>query len=158
MANAEERNGMTRTSLSAAFMMAVFLLFLGGGNGFTAGADLPLVGGKPTLALVNGEPLTLEEFDRVLSGIHGGMTGNETRPRSNPSQLLDRLINARLVLQEARNIGLDELPEVRSAEKTFEEDTLRGMLYGYHVRNILKPDPKEAEKRYREAGKEEKEI
>ena len=145
---------MTRTSLSAALLMAVFLLFLGGGNGFTAGADLPLVGGKPTLARVNGEPITLEEFDRVLSGIHGGMTGNETRPRSNPSQLLDRLINARLVLQEARNIGLDELPEVRSAEKTFEEDTLRGMLYGYHVRNIRQADRKEVEKRYREAVKE----
>jgi parvulin-like peptidyl-prolyl isomerase len=135
-------------------MMAVFLLFLGGGNGFPAGADLPLVGGKPTLARVNGEPLTLEEFDRVLAGIHGGMTDNATKPRSNPSQLLDRLINARLVLQEARNIGLDELPEVRSAEKTFEEDTLRGMLYGYHVRNIRKADRKEVEKRYREAVKE----
>src|SRR3989304_6099099 len=154
MAKAKERNGMTRTSLSAALLMAVFLLFLGGGNGFTAGADLPLVGGKPTLARVNGEPLTLEEFDRVLSGIHGGMTDNETRPRSNPSQLLDRLINARLVLQEARNIGLDELPEVRSAQKVFEEDTLRGMLYGYHVRNIRQADRKEVEKRYREAGKE----
>jgi parvulin-like peptidyl-prolyl isomerase len=134
--------------------MAVFLLFLGGGNGFPAGADLPLVGGKPTLARVNGEPLTLEEFDRVLAGIHGGMTDNATKPRSNPSQLLDRLINARLVLQEARNIGLDELPEVRSAEKTFEEDTLRGMLYGYHVRNIRQADRKEVEKRYREAVKE----
>jgi hypothetical protein len=72
--------------------------------------------------------------------------------------LLDRLINAKLVLQEARNIGLDELPEVRSAEKAFAEDTLRGMLYGYHVRNILKPDPKGVEKRYRDAVKEVKAI
>src|SRR3972149_6280375 len=38
MAKAKERDGMTRTSLSAALMMAVFLLFLGGGNGFPAGA------------------------------------------------------------------------------------------------------------------------
>ncbi|RJP17611.1 MAG: peptidyl-prolyl cis-trans isomerase [Deltaproteobacteria bacterium] len=30
------------------------------------------------------------------------------------------------------------------------------MLYGYHVRNILKPDPKEVEKRYRVAVKEVK--
>src|SRR3972149_4700590 len=54
----------------------------------------------------------------------------------------------------ARTIGLDELPEVRGAEKVFEEDTLRGMLYGYHVRNIRKADKKEVEKRYREAVKE----
>jgi hypothetical protein len=149
---------MKRTALSAAFAMAVALLFLSVEQGLPAAKDIPLVGGKPTLAMVNGEPLTLEEFDRVLAGIHGGMTDNATQSRPNPSQLLDRLINAKLVLQEARNIGLDELPEVQSAEKAFEEDTLRGMLYGYHVRNILKPDPKEVEKRYREAVKEVKVI
>ena len=147
---------MKRTTLSAAFAVAVALLFLAVEQGFPAGKDLPLVGGKPTLAMVNGEPLTLEEFDRVLAGIHGGMADNATQSRPNPSQLLDRLINLRLVLQEARNIGLDELPEVRSAEKMFGEDTLRGMLYGYHVRNIRKPDKKTVEKRYREAVKEVK--
>jgi parvulin-like peptidyl-prolyl isomerase len=136
--------------------MAVALLFLSVEQGFPAGKDLPLVGGKPTLAMVNGEPLTLEEFDRALAGIHGGMTDNATQSRPNPSQLLDRLINVRLILQEARNIGLDELPEVRSAGKMFGEDTLRGMLYGYHVRNIGKPDKKVVEKLYREAVKEVK--
>jgi parvulin-like peptidyl-prolyl isomerase len=72
--------------------------------------------------------------------------------------LLGRLINAKLVLQEARNIGLDALPEVQNAQKAFEEDILRGMLYGYHVRNIRTPDKKEVEKRYREAVKEVKVI
>ena len=147
---------MKRTSSSVAFAIAWVLLFLTVEQGFPAGKDLPLVGGKPTLAMVNGEPLTLEEFDRVLAGIHGGMTDNAIQTRPNPSQLLDRMINARLVLQEARNIGLDELPEVRSAEKAFGEDTLREMLYSYHVRNIRKPDKKEVEKRYREAVKEVK--
>jgi hypothetical protein len=147
---------MKRTALSAAFTIAVVLLFLAVEQGHPAGKDLPLVGGKPTLAMVNGEPLTLEEFDRVLAGIHGGKTDNAIQSRPNPSQLLDRVINARLVLQEARNIGLDELPEVRSAEKTFGEDTLRGMLYSYHVRNIRKPEKNEVEKRYREAVKEVK--
>jgi len=147
---------MKRTTLSAAFAMAVALLFLSVEQGFPAGKDLPLVGGKPTLAMVNGEPLTLETFDRALAGIHGGMTDNATQSRPNPSQLLDRLINVRLILQEARNIGLDELPEVRSAEKVFVEDTLRGMLYGYHVRNIGKPDKKVVETLYRKAVKEVK--
>ena len=147
---------MRRTSLPVAFAIAVALLVLAVEQGFPAGKILPLVGGKPTLAMVNGEPLTLEEFDRVLAGIHGGMTDNAIQTRPNPSQLLDRMINARLVLQEARNIGLDELPEVRSAEKAFGEDTLREMLYSYHVRNIRKPDKKEVEKRYREAVKEVK--
>jgi hypothetical protein len=151
-----ERNEMKRTSLSAAFAVSVALLFFTAEQGSAAGKDLPLVGGKPTLAMVNGEPITLEEFDRAFAESHGVTTDNATRSRPVPSQLLDRLINARLILQEARNIGLDELPEVRSAEKTFGEDTLRGMLYGYHVRNISTPDKKEVEKRYREAVKEVK--
>jgi parvulin-like peptidyl-prolyl isomerase len=139
-------------------MLVLFSLFPPGGYASPERADLPLVGGKPVLARINGEPLTLEEFERALAGIHTGTADNTQRSLPHPSQLLDRLINGKLVLQEARNIGLDELPEVQSAEKAFEEDTLRGMLYGYHVRNILKPDPKEVEKRYREAVKEVKAI
>jgi len=147
---------MKRTSSSVAFAIGCASLFLTVEQGFPAGKDLPLVGGKPTLAMVNGEAITLEKFNRVLAGIHGGMTDNATESRTNPSQLLERLINARLILQEARNIGLDELPEVMNAEKAFEEETIRGMLYGYQLRNIKKPDAKEVEKRYRQAVKEVK--
>ncbi len=135
-------------------MMALILLFASRAYALPAAADLPKFGGKPALALINGEPLTLEEFERAFAGVHGAMGDNAARSVTRPSQLLDRLINAKLVLQEARNIGLDELPEVRAAGKAFKEETLRSMLYGYHVRNILKPDKKEAEKRYRDAVKE----
>ncbi len=147
---------MRRISLTVIALVVVFSLFPPSGLASPARADLPLVNGKPALASINGEPLTLEEFERVLGGIHGEMADNTHRSMPHPSQLLERLINAKLVLQEARNIGLDELPEVRNAEKSFAEDTLRGMLYGYHLRNILKPDPKEVEKRYRAAVKEVK--
>lgn len=147
---------MRRISLCVIALLAVFSLFPPGAYASPASADLPKVNGKPVLARINGESLTLEELERVLLEIHGGMADNTQRSMPHPSQLLERLINAKLVLQEARNIGLDELPEVQSAEKAFAEDTLRGMLYGYHVRNILKPDPKEVEKRYREAVKEVK--
>jgi parvulin-like peptidyl-prolyl isomerase len=137
-------------------MLALVSLSSSRVHALPAAADLPKVGGKPALARINGEPLLLEEFERVLAGIHGQATDNTMRSMAKPSQLLERLINAKLVLQEARNIGLDELPEVRSAQKAFEEDTLRGMLYGYHVRDIQAPDKKEVEKRYREAVKEVK--
>jgi len=116
--------------------------------------NLPKVAGKPVLATVNGEPLTLKEFDSALASLHEGTTDNVLRPRSKPTDILERLINAKLILQEARNIGLDALPEAVAAVKLYEEDSLRGMLYGYHVRNIKKADKKETEKRYREAVKE----
>ena len=36
-----------------------------------------------------------------------------------PSALLERLINSKLILQEARNIGLDALPEIQAEQKSF---------------------------------------
>ncbi|MBE0568702.1 MAG: peptidyl-prolyl cis-trans isomerase [Deltaproteobacteria bacterium] len=149
---------MRRIFLYVIAMVVAFSLVPPSGYPSPARSDLPLVGGKPALARINGEPLLLEEFERALSGIHSGASDNTTRSMSKPSVLLERLINAKLVLQEARNIGLDALPEVRSAQKAFEEDTLRGMLYGFHVRNIRTPDKKAVEKRYREAVKEVKVI
>ena len=52
---------MRRTSLNVIAMLVVFSLFPPGGYASPARADLPLVGGKPVLARINGEPLTLEE-------------------------------------------------------------------------------------------------
>ena len=147
---------MTGYRLSAALMIGFVLLMLCGGNAIPAAADFPLVDGKQTLATINGEPLTLEEFDRALAGIHGSKEDHGTRSRYKTSELLERLINVRLILQEAHRIGLDELAEVRIAEKIYEEDTLREMLYDYHVQNIRHPDKKEVEKRYRKAVKEVK--
>ena len=147
---------MKQISSWAAVVMTLVFLFPARGNALPPVADLPKVGGKPVLARINGEPLLLEEFERALAGIHSGASDNATRSLSKPSVLLERLINAKLILQEARNIGLDELPEVQSAQKVFEEDILRAMLYTNHVRNIQTPDKKEVEKRYHEAVKEVK--
>jgi hypothetical protein len=133
--------------------VVIFLLLIGA-NGTAAGPKLPVIGGKPALAVINGEPLTLEEFDRTIASLHEGTMDNAARSRSNSAELLKRMINAKLILQEARNIGLDTLPEVKNPVKVFEEDSLRGMLYGYHIRNIKKPDKKEADRRYMAAVKE----
>lgn len=144
--------------ISALFVVAIVQVFLlsSPGSATPQAADLPKAGGKPVLARLNGEPLLLEEFERVLAGIHDGGHDNTARSMPKPSLLLERLINARLVLQEARNIGLDALPEVQTEQKVFEEETLRAMLYERHVRNIRKPDRKAVEALYRDAVKEVK--
>src|SRR5512145_436645 len=116
---------MRQIFMSVAIVIALVFLFPAGGNALPPATDLPKVGGKPVLARINGEPLLLEEFERELAGLHSGASDNAPRPLSKPSVLLERLINAKLVLQEARNIGLDALPEVQRAQKTFEENTLR---------------------------------
>lgn len=144
---------MKRASLIAS-ITSILLFILVSGEAIPAEPKLPVIGGKPVLATVNGESLTLEEFDRALASVHEGMGDNVAKSRSNPSELLDRMINVKLILQEARNIGLDSLPEVVGALKSYEENTLREMLYGDHVRNIRKADKKEVDRRYKEAVKE----
>ncbi|RJP17610.1 MAG: hypothetical protein C4529_14400 [Deltaproteobacteria bacterium] len=79
---------MRRSSLLVIAMLVVFPLFPPNGHASPARADLPLVGGKPVLARINGEPLTLEEFERSLAGIHTGTADNTQRTMSHPSQLL----------------------------------------------------------------------
>src|SRR5512143_3966741 len=95
----QERNGMRRISMLVAVVMALVFLFPSRGNALPPTADLPKVGGKPVLARVNGEPLLLEEFERALAEVHSGESDNATRSPAKPSDLLVRLINAKLVLQ-----------------------------------------------------------
>ena len=114
------------------------------------------MGGKPTLATVNGEPITLDEFDLALAGIHERTTDNVARSRARASELLERLITTKLVVQEARNIGIDGLPEVVQLVKAFEEDLLRGTLSRQRAGQVKQPDGKEVEKRYRGAIREDK--
>lgn len=82
------------------------------------------------IARVNGEPITLEDFFEELAARHVGMAdGGGMIARQDPTELLGRLVNVRLILQEARNIGLDELPEVERAIRSFANDALRGYLF-----------------------------
>lgn len=94
------------------------------------------------MATVNGEPITLEEFNRDLGSASGGK-----------SEVLRRLINATLVIQEARRIGLDELPETKNMMDAFSKVTLREELMERQVAQV-KVDEKEVEKLYKDSIKE----
>jgi len=115
--------------------------------------DLPIVRGKKTVASVNGEPITLDEFNQELATLHQRMGGDEKAGKEKFSGLLRRLINTRLIIQEARRMGLDELKELKERVDGFVRLTLRDELIDRHVKNI-KPEEKEVEKAYRESVKE----
>ena len=46
-----------------------------GSLGIASGQDLLVMKGKKVVATVNGEPITLEEFNREVAGLHEGMAG-----------------------------------------------------------------------------------
>ncbi len=119
-----------------------------------ASPALPVVGGKEIVATVNGESITREALERQLASMHEGVREKETKIRKDPSELLERMINATLIVQEARRMGLDQAPEIKEAADAFAGTTLRQLLYSYHVRNIKTADEKEVERLYRASIKE----
>jgi len=130
---------------------AIFLFI--GIVGFASDKDLPIVKGEKIVATVNNEPITLYEFNQELATISQGTGGDQKAEREKISGLLRRLINTRLIVQEARRMGLDELKEVKERGDVFARQTLRDELIDRHVKDI-KPEAKEVEKIYRESVKE----
>lgn len=118
--------------------------------GSSSGQNLPVTKGKKVVATVNGEPITLDEFNQGLASLPETKTGKEDR-----SELLRRLINIKLIVQEAKRIGLDELPEIKKMVDVFSRVTLREELMEKRAKEI-KADENEVEKLYKESVKEYK--
>jgi len=128
---------------SCALTITLLIGLLVGSVGIVSGEDLPVIRGKKVVATVTGEPITLEELNRDLAFASG----------ASQSEVLGRLINVNLVVQEGKRIGLDELPEIKNMIDAFSKVTLREELMERRVKDI-KADPKEIEKLYREGIKE----
>jgi len=131
------------------------ILLLVGAMGFASEQNLPMVEGKRIVATVNDEPITLEEFNQELASLHAGVTEEKKVGKTKESALLRRLINMRLILQEAKRIGLDELPEVKNMVDVYSKATLRELLIERHLKDA-KPDEKDVERLYKDLTKESK--
>ena len=115
--------------------------------------NLPVINGEKTVALVNDEPITLDELNQAIAAAHEGMIGQHKVGHINFSPIIHRLINIRLILLEARNMGLDELPEVKTLVEKYSEKTMMELLLEQHVKDIA-VDKDEIEKVYKEQVKE----
>jgi parvulin-like peptidyl-prolyl isomerase len=138
---------------SWAFMIILLIGLLIGTIGIVFGQDLPSIKGKKAVATVNGEPITLDEFNQELMSVPQEATGDQKAGKEKTSGLLNRLINTRLIIQEAKRMGLDELKELKERVDVFARITLRDELIDRRVKDI-RPDEKEVEKTYRESVKE----
>jgi len=147
----ESEKKMTHVK-QAVFITVISLLF-GVLPGYAAEGKLPVIDGKAAVATVNDEPITLEEFNRAIAASHAARPGAKTAGRIDYSKIINRIINTRLIMLEARNIGLDDLPEIKKMVADYSQDTLIKLLLEEHVKDI-KPDQGEVEKIYQEMVKE----
>jgi peptidyl-prolyl cis-trans isomerase C len=91
------------THLAAALLLAACVP----GSVAATAADLPAT----TVAVVNGEAITLGDLEKRLESLHGEV-GQAQRSPGSLERLLDRLVNDVLIGQEARTLGLHEEPPV----------------------------------------------
>jgi hypothetical protein len=112
------------------------------------------------VAMVNNEAITVDELRDSIASIHEGKNEDKKGEIRQAAKidfmvLLQRLIDGELIIQEARAIGLDELPEVQNNLEVFRQVTLRGIVREEIVGNA-KTDDAKVEKRYREMIREVK--
>jgi len=141
-----------RKIIKAVFFTVICLLFAAL-SGYAAEGKLPVIDGKIAVATVNDEPITLEEFNRAIAASHAARRGEKKAGRIDYSKIVNRLINTRLIVLEARNIGLDELPETKKLVADYSQETLMKLLLEGHLRDI-KADEDAVEKIYQEMLKE----
>ena len=134
------------------FVALISLVFTGP-PGYGSEEKLPVIDGKLTVATVNEEPITLEEFNRAIAALHKSRRAEERAGRIDYSKIMNRLINTRLIMLEARNIGLDELSEVKKLVADYSSETLMELLLEGQVRGV-KADEDEVEKIYQEMVQE----
>jgi len=102
------------------------------------------------IATVNDDVIRMDELTKALASSHtdksrqAGVAG-----KIDYSKILDRLINIRLIAQEAANIGLDELPEFKTEAEANALGT-RADLVMKEISKDARADPLEVEKRFKE--------
>ncbi|UCG14192.1 MAG: peptidyl-prolyl cis-trans isomerase [Deltaproteobacteria bacterium] len=133
--------------------VAIACLLLAAPRLFAADGKLPVIDGKVTVATVNDDPITLEEFNRAIAEAHATNPKGKKAGRIDYSAIMNRLINTRLISIEGKNIGLDELPEVKNELEAYSRETLMKLLLERQVKDI-KAHPEEVEKVYQELVKE----
>jgi hypothetical protein len=112
----------------------------------------PAFAGTP-VASVNGEYITLEQLQSAIALMYQEKQEQKSPSRHKYAEVLNRLLNVRLMVQEANNIGLDQTAEIKSLVDEYEKTLLKQLLFN-HVLKEVKADAKEVEQIYRAESKE----
>lgn len=110
--------------------------------------DLPL-------AIVNGRPLMVGEFRHALLPAKSDKGKNFTVDGQDPAKVLNRMVNSRVYLAEAHEIGIDQLPDLQKFIVAFKHRVLRWLLLKKAVSGV-KANPKAVKGIYRDEIKEAK--
>jgi parvulin-like peptidyl-prolyl isomerase len=166
--NVEKREGVLMNNIAARFALLLLVVLMSGTTACVATHKLPVIEGKETVAMVNGEPITRDEYQQEISALHAQMSeeqenkdemtvgkkADEKKPgRIDYAGLMKRMIDARLIVQEGKRIGLNDLPELKEEVENYSRKALRTLLMKEAVKDV-KPDASLVENLYEKAIRE----
>jgi hypothetical protein len=106
------------------------------------------------VARIEDEVITMRQLTQALAGVHGTRAvEGASAGKKDFEPVLDRLVNARLLVVEAREMGIDELPEVQESVKAYRATAGQEMLKERVIEEV-KADPAEVERAYKDAVRE----
>jgi len=112
----------------------------------------PLFSGFP-VATVNDENITMEELRDAVNEAHTQMSEDKATVKVNYGDILNRLVNLKLILQDAEEMGINELPEVGESVTSYKKNLMRDLVKSSYIKKA-KADSKEIERIYKELTKE----
>jgi len=102
------------------------------------------------IATVNDDVISMDELTRALAASHESrQEAGAHAGKIDYMKMVDRIINIRLITQEAVNIGLDELPDFKSGVEENARMTLTALLMN-DIGKDAKADPLAVEKHFKE--------
>ena len=102
------------------------------------------------IATVNDEVISIDELAKAIATSHESRHEDGAHAgKIDYMSMLDRIINMRLIIQEAANMGLDELPDFKSGEEANADKTLTALVMK-DISKDIKPEPLEVEKSFKE--------
>ena len=113
----------------------------------------PLFNNFP-VASVNDEQITLQDLNSALTASHEEVTDQKKQAaKIDYSNILERLISVRLIVQETKNMGMNDLPDIKDPVDEFSKSSLRKILKEELGKDVT-ADDSEVEKLYKEVTRE----
>ena len=92
------------------------------------------------VAIVNGDEISMQELNAELQGVRIPDAADRTKLRK---QVLQRLIDRKLIVQKAREQGLDKTPDFVAQQRRLEENLLVSMLGQKIAATVPMPDDRD---------------
>jgi parvulin-like peptidyl-prolyl cis-trans isomerase-like protein/PPIC-type peptidyl-prolyl cis-trans isomerase-like protein len=125
-----------------------------GPNGVVKASLFNPADGTLPIAKVGGRTVILSELTDAIGTWHQANVKVERKARSKDfTEILDRLIGVRLIVQEAEAMGMEDLDAAKTALQEYPETALREQLQRIALKGV-KADAAEAQRLYRDKVRE----